>query len=215
MRQTALILVANVISAYNPLDTGFHAAFPLVLFFGGLLLSSTLFPDLHDKPRAHVYLTLPISMLERWAVRLLVSTIGYAAAALVGYFLVTLLGSGVSQLIWGRSIAIFVPDADAWRAVLAYLVTSSLFLFAAVYFRRWHAFKVLLALAATSLALVLLAAGLAWLLASGDLDVFEQLVTGSSAFAEAVELAAKVFFWGIMGPLFWFLTYRRLSRAEV
>ena len=161
----ALILVANVTTANNAFEASFHAAFfPLALFVVGFLLSSTQFADLHDKPRAHAYLTLPISTLERWTVRLLVSTVGYAVLALVGYFLVTLLGAGVSQLIWGWSHAIFVPDAHAWRTVLSYLVTSSLFLFGGVYFRRWHAFKVILAVAAMLLALALLAPDLAWLL---------------------------------------------------
>ena len=151
----ALILAVNVTSANDAVGGGFHAAFfPLVLVVGGLLFTSTLFADLHDKPRAHAYLTLPISTLERWAVRLLLSTVGYAAVALAGYFVVTLLGAGVSQLIWGRSHAVFVPDADAWRTVLSYLVTSSLFLFGAVYFRRWHAIKVILGVAALWLALL-------------------------------------------------------------
>ena len=213
----ALILAVNVTSANNALGAGFHAAFfPLVLVVGGLLFTSTLFADLHDKPRAHAYLTLPISTLERWAVRLLLSTVGYAVVALVGYFLVTLLGAGVSQLIWGRSHAVFTPDADAWRTVLSYLVTSSLFLFGAVYFRRWHAIKVILGVAALWVALLLLGAGLAWLLFSGHLDARTLNIAGiPPRLQEAVELGAKVFFWGIMGPLFWFLTYRRLSRAEV
>ena len=221
----ALILAVNVTSANDALGGEFHAAFfPLVLVAGGLLFTSTLFADLHDKPRAHAYLTLPISTLERWAVRLLLSTVGYAAVALVGYFVVTLLGAGVSQLIWGRSHAVFVPDADAWRTVLSYLVTSSLFLFGAVYFRRWHAIKVILGVAALWLALLLIGAGLAWLLfsaspvvpaLSGHFDGRTWDLGIPPRLQEAVELGAKVFFWGIMGPLFWFLTYRRLSRAEV
>ena len=135
--------------------------------------ASTLFADVHDKPRAHAYLTLPISPLERWAVRLLMSTIGYAVLALVGYFLVTLLGAGVSQLIWGESHGVFAPAADSWRTLLAYFVISSLFLFGAIYFRRWHAFKVILAVTALSLGLTLLVAGLSWLLFptfTGNLD---------------------------------------------
>ncbi len=221
----ALILAFNVTSANNALGGGFHAAFfPLALVVGGLLFTSTLFADLHDKPRAHAYLTLPISTLERWGVRLLMSTVGYAAAALVGYFLVTLLGSGVSQLIWGRSHAIFAPDADVWRAILAYLVTSSLFLFGAVYFRRWHAIKVILAVAGVWLVLLLLAAGLTWLLfsafpvfpaLSGHFDELTLNLGIPPRLEEAITLSAKIFFWGIMGPLFWLLTYLRLSRAEV
>ena len=195
---------------------GFHTVFfPLLLVVGGLLFSSVLFADLHDTPRAHAYLTLPISTLERWAVRLLVSTIGYAAAALFGYFLVTLLGAGVSQLVWGRSHGIFAPDADTWRMVLAYLVTSSLFLFGAVFFRRRHALNVILAIGGLCFALFLLAAALGALLAHGNIELLMEMVTGASPIARAVEVGAKVFFWGIMGPLFWFLTYRCLSRAEV
>ena len=194
----------------------FHTVFfPLLLVAGGLLFTSALFADLHDKPRAHAYLTLPISTLERWAVRLMGSTIGYAVAALIGYFLVALLGAGVSQLVWGRSHGIFAPDVDTWRAVLAYLVTSSMFLFGAVFFRRWHAFNVILAVGGLCFALLLLAAGLGALLAHGNIELLEELVTGSSPFARAVEAGAKVFVWGIMGPLFWFLTYRRLRAAEV
>ncbi len=215
----ALILAIGVIAARNAHDAALHAVlFPLVLVVGGVLFTSSLFTDLHDKPRAHAYLTLPVSTLERWLVRLLLSTVGVAAAAVAGYFLVSLLGAGVSELIWRRSHGIFVPDADSWRAVLAYLVASSLYLFGAVYFRRWHAFKVVLTTSALLLALTLLAAGLAWLLfpavfAGLDRDV--HLVDFSPRLAEAVELGAKIFFWAVMGPLFWFLTYLRLRAAEV
>ena len=106
----AVILIANVFSP-EPTGTDFHGAFfPLALVAGGLLFTSTLFSELPDKPRAHAYLTLPISTLERWAVRLLLSTVGYAAVALAGYFLVTLLGAGISQLIRGWSHPVFTPS---------------------------------------------------------------------------------------------------------
>ncbi|MDE0446473.1 MAG: hypothetical protein OXH96_07335 [Spirochaetaceae bacterium] len=215
----ALILALNVLTARGAAPgAGFHAAlFPLAMA-GGFLFTSTLFTDLHDKPRAHAYLTLPVSTLERWTVRLLLSTVGYAAAALAGFFLVTLLGAGISELVWGRSHGVFAPGADTWRGVLGYLVTSSLFLFGAVYFRRWHAFKVVLATAGLALAAVLLAAGLAWLLVpeliamlGQDVDM-EEIAPGLT---EAIELGGRIFFWAVMGPLFWFLTYLRLRDAEV
>jgi len=215
----SLIVVIGVMTARDAHDGALHAVlFPLVLVVGGVLFTSSLFTDLHDKPRAHAYLTLPVSTLERWAVRLLLSTIGCAAVAVAGYFLVSLLGAGVSELIWRRSHGIFVPDAGAWRAVLSYLVASSLYLFGAVYFRRWHAFKVVLTTSGLLLALTLFAAGLAWLLfpavfAGLDRDV--DLVDISPRLAEVVELGGKIFFWGVMGPLFWFLTYLRLRKAEV
>ena len=215
----ALILLIAVVTARNAHDAALHAGlFPLSLVVGGVLFTSSLFTDLHDKPRAHAYLTLPISTLERWLVRLLLSTLGVAAVAMAGYFLVALLGAGVSELIWGRSHGVFVPGAEAWRAVLAYLVASSLYLFGAVYFRRWHAFKVVLTTSGLLVALTLLAAGVAWLLfpavfAALDRDV--HLTAISPRLTEAVELGAKIFFWAVMGPLFWFLTYLRLRAAEV
>ena len=211
----AVILIANVFSP-EPTGSDFHAAlFPLALVAGGFLFTSTLFAELPDKPRAHAYLTLPISTLERWAVRLLLSTVGYAAVALVGYFLVTLLGAGLSQLIRGWSHPVFAPSMDDWRIVLGYLVTSSLFLFGAVYFRRWNALKVVLSLAGLALGLVLIAVGLAYLLFfefRGDVHL---MVETAPQIGEAIEAGAKVFFWGGMGPLFWFLTWLRLSETEV
>ena len=62
---------------------------------------------------------------------------------------------------------------------------------------------------------MLLAAGLAWLLFAefpGHVDP-DTLVL--PRIAAAIVLGAKIFFWAVMGPLFWFLTYRRLSQAEV
>ena len=144
-------------------------------------------------PRAIAYLTLPISTLERWAVRVLISTVGYAAVALVGYFLVTLLGAGIGQLIRGQSHPVFAPSVDVWRWILAYLLTSSLFLFGAVYFRRWNALKVILALAGLWLGLALIAAGLAWLLFSDFTGNFDLVVENIVA---AIEAGAKIFFWG-------------------
>ena len=211
----ALILAVNVISAANPFGWNFHAVFfPLALLIGGHLFTSTLFADIHTKQTAHAYLTLPISTLERWAVRLLLSTIGYTVMALVAYSLVTLLGAALSQLVWAASHGIFAPSIDSWRAVLVYLVTSSLFLFGAVYFRRWHAFKVVLAITAVGLGLSLLAAGLAWLLLPGFSGQLESLVINPRV-EEAMATGAKILFWAIMSPLFWFLTYRRLGEVEV
>ena len=178
----------------------FHATFfPLALVAGGLLFTSTLFAELPDLPRAHAYLTLPISTLERWAVRVLISTVGYAAVALVGYFLVTLLGAGISQLIRGQSHPVFAPSVDVWRAVLAYLLTSSLFLFGAVYFRRWNALKVILALAGLWLGLALIAAGLAWLLFSDFTGNFDLVVESAPHILAAIEAGAKIFFWADHG----------------
>lgn len=215
----ALVLVIGVTTARNAHGGALHAGlFPLVLAIGGVLFTSSLFTDLHDKPRAHAYLTLPVSTLERWLVRLLLSTIGVAAAAVAGYFLAALLGAGVSELIWGRSPGVFVPGADAWRAVLSYLVTSSLFLFGAVYFRRWHAFKVVLSVAAAWLALMLLAAALAWLLFPAlfaALDHDPDLTEIAPHLTGPIVQGAKIFYWAVMAPLFWFLTFLRLREAEV
>ena len=100
-----MILIANVFFSPEPAGSDFHVVFfPLALVAGGFLFTSTLFAELPDKPRAHAYLTLPISTIERWAVRVLLSTVGYVAVALAGYFLVTLLGAGsASSFADGRT----------------------------------------------------------------------------------------------------------------
>ena len=209
----AVLLIANV--SWPEAGAGFHATFLPLALVGGFLLTSTLFAELPDKPRAHAYLTLPISMLERWAVRVLLSTVGYAAVALIGYFLVTLLGSGIRVLILGKSALYLVPQAGVWHMTLGYLVISSLFLFGAVYFRRWNALKVVLSLAALFLGLALVAASVSWLLFFEFTGNFDPIIERAPHIETAIEAGAKIFFWGIMGPLFWFLTWLRLSETEV
>ena len=71
-----------------------------------------------------------------------------------------------------------------------------------------------LAITAVGLGLSLLAAGLAWLLFPGFSGQLESLVINPRV-EEAMATGAKILFWTIMGPLFWFLTYRRLGEVEV
>ena len=210
---TAVLLIVNVFwpENWNP----FHGMFFPVALIGGFLFTSTLFAELPDKPRAHAYLTLPISTLERWAVRVLMSTVGYAVVALLGYFLVSLLGAGIRVLILGKSALHFVPQEGVWQAIRAYLVTSSLFLFGAVYFRRWNALKVILSLAGLFLGLALIAVGVAWLVFFEFTVYFGPLLASAPGVVEAIELGGNIFFWGGMGPLFWFLTWLRLTETEV
>ena len=94
-------------------------------------------------------------------------------------------------------------------------MTSSLFLFGAVYFRRWNALKVILSLSGLLLGLALIAAGVAWLLFFEFTGNFDLLLASAPHVVEAIEAGAKIFFWGVMGPLFWFLTWLRLTETEV
>ena len=154
-------MLVNVASGQSGARWEFHAIFfPISLMIGGYLFTAAAYADSHRGPRAHNYLALPISNLERLLGRLLLSTIGFVAVALVAYWATAAVSALVSQLIWGTSHGLFVPTPRIWRSILLYLVTSSVFLFGAVYFRRFYALKVAISLAVLGLAVAALAAGL-------------------------------------------------------
>jgi hypothetical protein len=216
----ALVFVTSVASGGSAAQWSFHVIFyQLALLIGGYLFTSSLYADAHQVMRAQAYLTLPISPLERLLGRLLLSTLGYVAVSLVGYFAVTALAAGVSELIWGTSHGLFVPGRQAWQAILLYLVTSSVFLFGALYFRRLHAFKVIMSGTLLGLGVALLATGVAWLLFRGSFEngvnFTVDLLVDAPRMASAIVVAARIFLWGLLAPLFWLLAFLRLRELEV
>ena len=216
----AVLMLVSVASGQSGARWDFHAIFfPLSLMIGGYLFTASSYADSHRGPRAHNYLTLPISNLERLIGRLLLSTVCFVVVSLASYWLTAAVSAVVSQLIWGASHGVFVPTAWMWRSILLYLVTSSVFLFGAAYFRRFYALKVVISLALLGLALAALATGLSWLLFGGAFQdgasLSFDIMVEAPRMARVIATSAKVFLWGLMAPLFWVMAYLRIRELEV
>lgn len=142
------VLILYSLGDYAELITGqFHPTiFAWVLFLGGLWLTSKSFVDMHTKDRNCTFLTLPVSNLERFLGRLLLTTVGYIIAVCIIFTVASILAAGLAFLIFRISTVLFNPFAsDILGYLLGYICLQSLFFLGAIYFRKNNASKTILA----------------------------------------------------------------------
>ena len=198
----------------------------LVLFAGGLLLTSRSFKDLHDPVQGPGWLLLPASLPEKTLSRVLLTTVVFVAGSLFGYWVFSLLAEGVNWLIFQRRHQLFVPFAPGvLKAALTYTALQAPFLLGAVTFRKHALSKTILSL--LGLALLLSLAGLLGmrLLFWDQLEGsgLRALLTGPESrlvwmrLSEAGRTVAgigRIIFWLLMPPLCWVLCWVRLKRTS-
>jgi hypothetical protein len=135
----ASVLVLALLAGFSGNAIG-NTFFGMVLFIGGVLITSSSFADLHDPRRCTAYLMLPASMLEKFLSRALLSSVGYTIAATALVWLSSCAASGLCRMMRGASLSfIDLTHPQIWKSICAFLVLQSLFLFGAVLFRK-HAF---------------------------------------------------------------------------
>ncbi len=195
----------------------------LMLFIGGYIITSNVFSDLHHPQKNYVYLTLPASNLEKFISKLLLTTVGYILGAMILYFLFSVIMSLVNLLFFGFTNPLFNPfDEVVWICNGVYLVTQSIFLLGAAFFRKNALIKTVFALwvGATALGIFAALTGriLFWEFIDGwHSDMFfhyfgleEQLSDFFTSFGETMIFCFR---W-ILAPVLWFITFLRLKEAE-
>ncbi len=229
---SGILFIVNIssIASYN--QWNFNLVFyPLTLFIGGFIFTSLSFNELTHEQSRISYLTLPASNIEKFASRLIATSIGYVLVSLVLYFLFSLFTFAVNYLIFGHAHPIFNPCHPLIGFCISiYLVTQSIFLFGAVYFRGNTFIKTILSLFTLAIAywvFIILAALLTlyiisltgYIHFSWDL-FFKGLYYPSipSAFKSVFEIFSRVvriLFWFILAPLCWIITIIHLKEIEV
>ncbi len=223
-----ILLLLSLADAMILCRPGLHQGLYLVvLFAGGLLLTSRSFKDLHDPVQGPFWLLLPASLPEKTLSRVLLTTVVFVAGSLLGYWVFSLLAEGCSWLLFQRRHQLFVPFApEVLKGTLAYTALQAPFLLGAVTFRRHALSKTVLSL--LGLALLLGLAGLLGLrLLFGDQlegSGLRALLTGPESrlvwmgLSEAGRTVAgigRIVFWVLMPPLCWVLCWVRLKRICV
>lgn len=129
--------------------------FPAVLILGGLIFTSTIFADLHHPLQRFHYLTLPVSNLERFFSRYLLSGPLYCLYVVVTYVVFDWLAAAIAKAMLGASAAPFpLSDPRIVQLILTYLGAHSMAFLGAIYFRSHQLVKSLLAFVVIGFALV-------------------------------------------------------------
>jgi hypothetical protein len=187
--------------------------FGILLFIGGILVTSAACADLHEPRSCAAHLLLPASVLEKFSSRALLSSIGFAAGSVAAVWLCSFAASEVTQLARGAGTPIFSPLRESvWKSVCSYLSLQSVFLLGAYFFRK-HAFiKTVLAVALLFLGFAVIAGTLF------HLGLFESLKNGlvfstamNGGFSNSPVLSALET-W-VMPPILWVLAFWRFART--
>jgi hypothetical protein len=223
------LLVIYLLSAIDNENQYFHlVSYPLLLFIGGFILSSLSFGELHHPQKNYVYLTLPAATLEKFLSKLVISTIGFIAVSSLLFFCFSAIAAWVSNLIFNHAGPLFNPfDPVILLNMKIYLITQSIFLFGAVYFRS-HAFiKTILILFALSMIISIYSGVLGRLVfakffdgwhngpAYVDFDTLPAFQSWADNFFIKVGKVFEFLFWYLLAPFFWVLSYLRLRETEV
>ena len=224
-----LLIIIDIVSlAFGTVPSGRDATFGSILAIGGVIVTSLAFLDLHDGKRATHYLTLPGSTLEKYLSRLLLTTIGWTVLVMAFYMATTLVSAGLSMVIFRDAGEIFLPVTRlTWDSVGNYLAVQSVFFFGAVYFKKNHLLKTILAsvIVAFSFAVgSVIAARIAFL---GQFEglipteaeltrIFQSVPEAANLrFARVMETIVQVVYRSVMPLFFWILGYRRMRETEV
>lgn len=224
-----LLLVLNVASVASADSWPFHRVFfPLTLLIGGHVATSLAFRDMHSPGRGYQYLTLPGSHLEKFAARLLLTSIGWIVGATAAYALFSALAAALTTLLFGTAHGLFNPvGRDVWPVLRVYLITQAVTLFGAVTFKRLHLLKTILAVTAFGVALAVLSGVLARLVLfdgfrGGFLSIdghhWRAALEDGGSLGRLYRFLLDALAFSLrrlLAPFFWVLGYLRLRETEV
>ena len=223
----SILMLASLLDAMGQCQSGLHPKlFLLVLFLGGILVTSRSFKELHDPIKGLPWLLLPASLLEKTMARILLTTVVLIAGSMLFFFIFSLVSEGVNVLLVGRRHAIFHPfDPLVLKGAMTYTAMQAPFLLGAAYFRKHALSKTTLAMLGFTVLFCLgvyLAARVIFGeqfpgLASGDL--FTGAGYGAawdkvSGLGRAAVVTTKVIFWLALPLVSYTTCYFRLKETE-
>ncbi len=108
-----------------------------LLFLGGFISTSFAFREVRQNGAGIFYVTLPASQFEKFASKLLVTSLGYALGSLLFYTATAAVSEGINHAIFGAGNGFFNPfDLAILRAAGIYLLAQSVFLLGSIWFKK-------------------------------------------------------------------------------
>lgn len=208
---TALValLLYSLITLTNFQADNFHPnLFALILFLGGLWLTSNSFADLHTAQKNQNFLLLPASNFEKLLGRLLLTTIGYIAGTVLIFYIVSLLDIVFTWFTFGKRSVIFQPlHQDIIHYLANYIILQSIFFLGAIYFKSNNFSKTNLCLCCLALGFFLITSGIfSIFLGTNFLDGWRISILHNTKI--------QSFFTVILPPAAWLIAYLRLCESE-
>ncbi|MBW6497719.1 MAG: hypothetical protein K0B09_04970 [Bacteroidales bacterium] len=218
------LLVISLLAGYS--DPGrlsrIAPLFYVALFIGGYVFTSNIFAELHSPQRSIPFLTLPVSKLERLLNAWLLTAILFPVLALLSYALVVFLAHLILGVPLTATAFSMVWSKSAFNVVMIYVITQSIFLFGAIYFRKHNFIRTLLSLFVLQIVISIFLTIIVYLLFGKthfSEEVFVQQTNLSPAmeqfFTKTLVDIAKFSFNYLLVPFFLMLTWFGIKERQV
>lgn len=209
-----LLLIISILAAiYNPQQLyEIQGLYLAALLIGGLIFTSQIFKELHSPHRSYFFLTLPASTLEKLAGAWLLTSPIY----ILGFTLISFIIFLISFLIGGIPFSLsYFFNEELGGTITSYMVTQTIFLWGAVYFRKNNFLKTVLTLIGFILCLAAYVGLLVWLnfIAGGKMLITSEEV--SPQFENIITLTSEIFSYAIFGPYMLLMSYFTLKERQV
>lgn len=220
-----LLLVSSPGEASSEVHMGL---FIPMLWAGGLIFTSMVFKEAHSINLIHGWLMTPASRLEKYLQKLLLTTIFFIIALLVSFFTASALNSLVYILFFSQRPPLFNPfQSWVWINIGHYLIVQSIFFLGAVWFRKFNFVKTILTLNVLQIAFTIvigLIAGLVYWTPIREashgngyffMEAGQILTMKFSQVNPKLITTAKIIYFGLLAPFFWFVSWLRMKEIEV
>ena len=194
-----------------------------VFFIAGYIFSSRSFNELGDYRTGYMYLTLPVSNLERLLVGWLNSSLVYAVIGVITFFVISTVANMLAAVSSGFTFEWFGLDfySKIVLPTLIYLVTQTVFVMGAAFFKKNPFLKTLLAIFIISVALNIITTFLGFAII-GEFNPHNMNINDNNfpiEFKMFIEdtfpVFFKILFWYITVPFFLLVSYFRLKETEI
>ncbi len=232
-----VLLLISLLSMLGRPGGDFYTPFYVgLLALGGLISTSSVFREVHQAASGPFYLTLPGTLLEKLVSKLLVSSIGFAAATLLFMAGISALSELINRAVFGAGHLWFNPVAveNLHRAAI-YLVFQSIYLLGSIWFRKVAFLKTVLAQSIIGMAVVIVMMVIFRLVLgslftrggmnldlgrmfSGNFSQFSLNGQNSAVLTHGAQVFGTIFrvcFWALLAPFCWVAAYFRLRETEV
>lgn len=189
----------------------------IAYMFGGLVIASSIFNELHSTNTCYQFLTLPATTTEKFLSAWLVTSVLYTIAVMLAIFLLSFSVESLGAIIRGSwaQFKLFNPfSADVADTVSSYFLYHSIFFLGAIYFRKNNFLKTVLAYITIVIGLliffsfVMLIFGLSY---QGDVHINMQF----NSISELVPAFLHSTFQILFTLLMLFLAFIQLKRRQI
>ncbi len=217
-----MLVISLLVAYFNPvLLPALTPSYLSIMFIGGYIFTSSIFSELHYPQKSVHYLTIPVSTTERLLAAWIITGILFPIFSLILIAIIVFIANLIMNLTLDLTPFNHVFSNGGPGVFRSYLITQSLFLLGAAYFRKYNFLKTLLAIFVFIVAITILTAIFGWVIftpySGQEFTEGNQSLTINlhSLLTERIPAIASFIYFYVGVPFFLVVTWFTLKERQV